>query len=173
MLCPACSFENLPGADVCTECQTDLTNVREHPLDPVEMRFRDDRMRQLIRREPMIANADETVRSVIDRFSEAGRNCAVVVDGDQVVGILTERDILRKVALEYEAAKDRPVSEYMTAGPESLTADDSLAQAINKMAVGGYRHIPITDEAKKPLGVVSVKAVMAHLTKTMPEVFGS
>jgi CBS domain-containing protein len=54
----------------------------------------------------------------------------------------------------------------MTRDPVVLRHDDTIAIAINKMAVGGFRHIPIVD-AGRPIGVVSARDVFRHLTETL------
>src|SRR5205814_1124531 len=81
--------------------------------------------------------------------------CVLVVDAAGVLkGIFTERDLLNRVAgrgLDWAACK---VADYMTAEPESLRADDRIVWALNLMAVGGYRHVPLTDAQGRATGVV-------------------
>jgi predicted transcriptional regulator len=59
------------------------------------------------------------------------------------------------------------VKEFMTPDPISERADVSLAFALNLMSNGGFRHIPIVDQDKMPIGVVSVKDVVDHIVRTM------
>lgn len=173
MLCPICAHDNIEGADVCEECQSDLTAIIAEPLDPVERRFNSDRARKLIGQAPLTVAPTDPLGLVVQQMSQAGRNCALVVFDGVLVGIFTERDALKKVSLEYAHLKNQPVRDFMTAAPETLTADSSLAFILNKMAVGGYRHVPIVDEKEQPLGVTAVKEVLAHLVNTMPESFGT
>ena len=63
--------------------------------------------------------------------------------------------------------KDIPVSAIMTANPESLSSDDSVAYAVNRMSIGGYRHIPILKDGK-PTGMISIRDVMRYLSKLFP-----
>ena len=60
----------------------------------------------------------------------------------------------------------RPIAELMTRDPVVLRHDDTIAVAINKMAVGGFRHIPITDDGR-PTGVVTARDVFRHLAATL------
>jgi CBS domain-containing protein len=80
---------------------------------------------------------------------------------------LTERDFLAKVVGEvgYESL---PVSRFMTALPETVAPTDLLAFALSKMDSGGYRHLPVVVEGK-PVGVISVRDVLRHLTADAPE----
>jgi CBS domain-containing protein len=77
-----------------------------------------------------------------------------------LVGIFTDRDAVLKVAAA--AADRRPVREVMTPDPVVLRRDDPVAVAIHKMAVGGFRHVPILDDGH-PIGVVSARDVFRHL----------
>ena len=59
---------------------------------------------------------------------------------------------------------DLPIEKFMTPNPETVTADDSLAFALHKMDVGGYRHLPVLQDAS-PIGVISVRDMLRHITR--------
>ena len=84
-----------------------------------------------------------------------------------LVGILTERDFLTRVAGE-EGYEQLPVERYMTPAPETVLLSDLLAVALAKMDVGGYRHLPVVAEGK-PVGVISVRDILRHLTAFFPD----
>jgi CBS domain-containing protein len=93
---------------------------------------------------------------------------AVLVERDaRAVGIFTERDVLRRVVLR-GLDQGRPVSEVMTRDPEALGADDSIAFALNRMIVGGYRHLPIVDDQGKPGAVLSLREVVSFIVELLP-----
>jgi CBS domain-containing protein len=93
---------------------------------------------------------------------------AVLVEREgQPVGIFTERDVLRRVVAT-GIDLERPVEEVMTPDPETLSLDDGIAFALNRMAVGGYRNVPIVDDAGRPLGVLSQREVVAYLVSLLP-----
>jgi signal-transduction protein with cAMP-binding, CBS, and nucleotidyltransferase domain len=99
---------------------------------------------------------------------ETGTGCVLVEEHGKLVGILTERDILHKlVGTGYDPATTG-VSGVMTANPESLTPDDPIAFALQRMSVGGYRHIPLVDEQEHPVGILSVKDVVDFLVEHFP-----
>jgi len=79
---------------------------------------------------------------------------AVVVLADgRLVGILTERDVLRAVAT---GRVDAPVSDAMTAAPETVEADEPSGQAAALMIHGGFRHLPVVD-GDAVVGMVSIR----------------
>ncbi|MFO1096185.1 MAG: CBS domain-containing protein [Planctomycetaceae bacterium] len=69
----------------------------------------------------------------------------LVTDGGNLVGIFTERDVLNRV-LPAPGQLDRPLSEFMTATPETLRTADSIAFALHTMSVHGLRHLPVVDD---------------------------
>ena len=70
---------------------------------------------------------------------------------------------------EASALGDRPVSGFMTAPPETLEPDAKVAFAVQRMAVGGYRHIPIVGGGGELGGIVSVRDILRYLTDKMGE----
>jgi CBS domain-containing protein len=81
---------------------------------------------------------------------------ALVVGGDRLVGILTERDILRAVGAGEIGGT---VADWMTRGPETVDADESTQQAGVVMIHGGFRHLPVLDGGV-PVGIVSIRDLM-------------
>src|SRR5262249_15537768 len=75
--------------------------------------------------------------------------CVLVVEGEPLTGILTERDLLLKLD---GATLTAPVRALMTPEPEVLAMEDPIAYALNKMSVGGFRHVPLVDREGRPVG---------------------
>jgi CBS domain-containing protein len=65
--------------------------------------------------------------------------------------------------------RSRPVSEVMTPEPETLGPDDGIAYALQRLIVGGFRHIPIVDEDGRPLAVLSQRDFVAFILAQLPE----
>lgn len=82
---------------------------------------------------------------------------ALVMEGDLLVGIFTERDILRALASDFDAA-GHLVSHWMTPDPFALTPDAATNEALDLMLDHGFRHVPILD-AGHVVGVVSLRDV--------------
>jgi len=164
MRCPACDHPNPPGADECERCQTPLAALdAPTPHGPIERSLLSDPVSVLDPRPPVTVSVDaelgEAIRAMIDE-----RVGALLVTGPvgELVGILTERDFLAKVAGQ-PGYEQLPVARFMTPAPETVTPTDILAAALAKMDTGGYRHLPVVFGGK-PVGVISVRDVLRHLT---------
>jgi CBS domain-containing protein len=103
-----------------------------------------------------------TVEAATSLTDAAARMCdrdvgaILVVAGDRLTGILTERDILRAVA-QGKVASD--VGAWMTPHPETVEADEPTRQAASIMIHSGFRHLPVLD-GPKPVGIVSIRDLM-------------
>jgi CBS domain-containing protein len=166
MICPRCGHDNVPGNDVCASCLLDLAPLDQPaPRDRVQHDLMDRPVRDLRPRQPITlpggARLGDAVRLMLD---EGVGTVLVVDDGGALAGIFSERDLLLRVPDEAAQKGDRPLSEFMTANPETVRLDDPLALALQKMDVGGYRHLPIVAEGK-PVGVISVRDLMRHITR--------
>ena len=91
----------------------------------------------------------------------------MIVDGGKPVGIFSERDALLKLNTEAVALSDRPISEFMTANPETLEGSAKIAFAVQRMDLGGYRHLPIVSSNNQLQGIISVRAILKYLTDRM------
>jgi CBS domain-containing protein len=80
----------------------------------------------------------------------------LVMEGERLIGIVTERDVLRAAA-SGDIGGD--VSPWMTRHPETVDADESTQQAGVVMIHGGFRHLPVL-EGGKPAGIVSIRDLM-------------
>jgi len=112
---------------------------------------------------PASASIADAIRVMLDRGIGA---VLVTGDGGAVAGIFTERDVMRRVTLS-GVDHARPVREVMTPDPDTLGPEDGVAFALNRMVVQGYRHIPIV-VADAPVGILSVRDVVAHVVSLMP-----
>lgn len=116
---------------------------------------------------PIWVNYGTRVNEVIKIMRQNRIGCVCVVDKKELVGVFTERDILIKVIARKIDINNAGVEEVMTPNPEYLCHDDEIAFALNRMHVGGFRHIPLIDLDGRPVGVVSVKDIVAHLMKSL------
>jgi CBS domain-containing protein len=168
MLCPSCGHANVPGADECARCLFPLASIDAHPggTDAVEASVLQDPVRTLKFRPPVTIPVDAKLGLALDRMVEHGVGALLVVDvAERLVGILTERDYLRKVVGLLPDYAHQPLKDYMTPDPETVGPDDLLALALQKMDVGGYRHLPVVEEDGRPIGLVSVRDVIRHITR--------
>ncbi len=170
MICPWCGADNLDGVDDCAECGQSLSDA--HLPDPatlVERSLLADHVQVLDPKDPVVVAADTPVRDVLRAMVDGGTGCVVVADANRPVGIFSERDALLGLGAEASALGDRPVSGFMTAPAETLDPDAKVAFALQRMAVGGYRHIPIVGAGGELAGIISVRDILRYLTDRMGE----
>ncbi|MGH7804006.1 MAG: CBS domain-containing protein [Candidatus Binatia bacterium] len=123
----------------------------------------------LARREPITIGETATVESAIELMREHRIGCLLVTRDEHLVGIFTERDVLYRVVAERRDARMTKVGDVMTEDPESLPADAEIAWAVNRMSLGGFRHVPLVDEEGRPVGILSVKDVVNYLAEFFPD----
>jgi CBS domain-containing protein len=87
--------------------------------------------------------------------------------GGRMIGIFTERDFVNRVVA---AGVDvsQPIETVMTRTPKTVSRGASVQSAVELMASGGYRHLPVTGDGGEPLGVLSVKDVVRYLVEYFP-----
>jgi CBS domain-containing protein len=120
--------------------------------------LRDVGIRHLVTVDPQVT-LRHAARAMVDR----GVGCAVVVEGEQVAGIITERDILRSVSQELDPDTTL-VGGAMTRNVVSGSPGWTLVQAVNAMVEGGFRHLLIT-EMDEPVGIVSLRDLMDSMVE--------
>ena len=97
---------------------------------------------------------------------ERGVGAAIVLDGERLVGILTERDVLLAVASDRDQTV--AVEDCMTRHPETVEPSDTTDHAAALMIHGGFRHLPVVD-GDKVVGIVSIRDLMrVTLNDTSP-----
>jgi CBS domain-containing protein len=111
-----------------------------------------------------------SVTEALALMKSHGSACVLVTQDDLLVGIFTEHDFLMRVAAPRLHAGDTTLQEVMTKDPDALRVEDRISYAVNLMAVGGYRNVPIVDAAGRPISNLSVYDVTAHLTSIFSEV---
>jgi CBS domain-containing protein len=107
--------------------------------------------------ELLTVTADERLADAAKRMVERGVGAVLVLKGEALDGILTERDLMKAVAAGF--GEDAKVGEWMTRHPETIEADDSTGHAAALMIHGGFRHLPVLEEGKIA-GIVSIRDLM-------------
>jgi CBS domain-containing protein len=113
---------------------------------------REHMSRDLLTVEPGLA-LEEVARRMVAKDVGA----VVVLDGDELVGILTERDVLRAVAAGI--GDETRVADRMTRDPDTIEPDESMQQAAVLMIHGGFRHLPVV-EGGAVVGMLSIRDLM-------------
>ena len=100
-----------------------------------------------------------TVAEAATVMGERKIGSAMVMDGESVLGIFTERDIVRALGEHFDAA-GHPVSEWMTANPTTVPPDTPVEEALRTMLDRGFRHLPVL-EGERVVGIVSMRDLSA------------
>lgn len=164
--CPACHAPNIPGAELCEACHSPLVMVERHRIrSPIVARALSKApVTSLESSKPLYVKADESAHDLVRKLNDGGCSAALVVDDQgHLIGIVTERDLLLKIKPLLPGQSSPKVAEIMTASPHCLSHSDSVAVALNTMAVYGYRRVPVkTDEG---YALVNVRELFDYLMK--------
>jgi signal-transduction protein with cAMP-binding, CBS, and nucleotidyltransferase domain len=118
----------------------------------------------LLKVAPAAALAD-----VIALMNEHHRGAVLVVQGELLLGIFTERDVLRRVVTQGLTLARVQVGELMTANPDTIPEWATLAQALRVMVIGGYRHLPVVDAQGRPKSMVSMRDIIEAVSDAFPK----
>ncbi len=121
---------------------------------------------ELMSRDVLSVAPEDTLGEAAERMTEAGVGSAVVLDGGRLIGILTERDVLRAVAGRVHSS-DARVREWMTADPLVAGEDTTAAESLETMMAHGFRHLPIVEDGRV-VGMVSIRDVLAAGLRAAP-----
>src|SRR5690349_17568712 len=98
----------------------------------------------------------DSVATAVQIMAAAGVGSALILDGDALAGIVTERDVLTALKRDAHRVLDSPVGEWMTADPMTVSGDTTVVDAASLMLRGGFRHLPVVDGGR-PVGIVSLR----------------
>ena len=130
------------------------TNPPEYQ-DPLELALVEQEIGK-IRHEPFATiSPDTSIHEAIEKLAGLHIACLMVAENDALVGVLSDRDVLKKVALEFDEIKDQTVRDVMTADPIFVYETDSSVNALSVMALCGYRHVPVVDLNDNLVGIIS------------------
>ena len=129
-------------------------------------------LRALTARHPLLFAPHHTVAEAMRAMQKEHRGAVLVTeDGTSdtgVIGIFTERDVLYRIIDRGQNPTRLPLAEVMTRDPECLSVEASVAWVLNKMSIGGFRHVPVIDRDGRPVSVASVKDVIEWLVERFP-----
>jgi CBS domain-containing protein len=108
-----------------------------------------------------------TVAEAVELMRKENTGCVLVCDAGQLVGLFTERDLMRRV-LAVGKPLTLPIAEVMTPDPVTIMPRDPIRLAVRRFEGGGHRHLPVVDESKRPVGILSVKRVVHYLVEHYP-----
>ena len=114
-------------------------------------------LREVMTRDVLAVAPEDTIGEAAQKMDERGVGSAVVLDFGRLIGIFTERDLLRAVAGRVHSSEAR-VREWMTPDPITVAPDVSVEEAARTMLDNGFRHLPVVEDGRA-VGIVSIRDV--------------
>ena len=113
-------------------------------------------------------SADALVAEVLKKMRETRVSAVLIESAGELAGIFTERDALIKVT-DNPDTWYRPISDFMTANPQTLTAELPIGKALHLMNTGHYRNVPIVDDSGAIEGNLPQHEIIRFLTDEFPQ----
>jgi CBS domain-containing protein len=136
-------------------------------MTTIQDALREERLKGLPLSHPTCVPPALSLRETLGVMRREQVGCVLVCDGERLVGIFTERDVLNKL---FGAAvdEDAGIERFMTRDPEVLSVDDTLGDAVRLMTENGYRHVPLVDRAGKRAGLVAARDIVRYIAEHFP-----
>ena len=113
---------------------------------------------------PVLCPSD-TAEQAASAMRAVSHGCALICDANRLVGIITERDLLKLLASPHGYRS--PLGAVMSSTPQTISNAARLFDAVRLMDQGGYRRLPVVDGQACPVGIVDVKSVVNYLVDQM------
>lgn len=116
-------------------------------------------LRQLLAGKPQILAAvapKDTVFHALKVMADNKVGAVLVLDGERLVGIFSERDYARKIILMGKASKDTRVEDIMTDKVMYVTLENTVSECMALMTEGHFRHLPVLNHDQQVIGIVSI-----------------
>lgn len=127
----------------------------------------DVRIDELPRRTVCKVDPSTPLAEVYRRLDEEQAVAILVCEGDELVGIFTERDALYLSISG--TTPETPISEVMSRDPITLSKHDKLVAAIHKMAEEGIRHVPVLGDSDEEIGLIGGRDILKMIAEYFPE----
>ena len=114
-----------------------------------------DTVRDLVKGDPVTVEASGTVQDAAKLMADKDIGNVLVVENDEVQGIVTDRDIVVRVLAKGDGS-DASVCEAATTDLDTINPDTSIDDAIQKMEQGNVRRLPVVEDDGKPVGVITL-----------------
>lgn len=124
-------------------------------------------LRSIALERPLSVTADTSLTAVVDTMRNSDTDYVLVTKDETLAGIFTEHDLLTRAA-NPDGVPDAPVGEFMSPEPTVLDASRPISDALDVMAQGRYRHVPISDGERGCVGVLTSYNVLHFLAELLP-----
>ena len=103
-----------------------------------------------------VVSPKDTVFHALQLMADHNVGAVLVLDGEQLVGLLSERDYARKIILQGKTSKDALVQDIMSDKVLYVGLDRSIDECMAIMSEKRFRHLPVLDEAQQVVGIISI-----------------
>jgi CBS domain-containing protein len=115
---------------------------------------------------PLRVDLETSLEEAIQLMRNHGIGCVLITDDNgRLTGILTEKDLLQKVAGQGLDLGQCIVGDFMSPAPERSKPDHPLGYALHRMIVSDIRYLPIVDSSNRPAGIISSRDIVAYMAK--------
>jgi CBS domain-containing protein len=122
-------------------------------------------VREVMRSDLITVRPGTAVMEAAHAMYSGGAGSALVLEGGSLVGIFTERDIMRALAGASDAGRSSHVERWMTRGPVTIGPDATVGEALDRMLGGHFRHLPVV-EGDSVIGMVSMRDLARSIART-------
>lgn len=133
----------------------------------IEQALRDERLGSVAGSNPTCVPRGTSLRDTLRVMRDEGVGAVLVCDGERLVGIFTERDVLNKL-IGNGIDENEPVDRFMTPEPAVLRQADCLGDAVRMMTEKGYRHIPLLDGQGRRAGMIAARDIVNYVADHFP-----
>lgn len=116
---------------------------------------------------PARVEPGDSVLRAVEVMAEAGVGAVAVVEGDQLRGIFTERDVMLRGVLRDRRSRETVMRDVMTSPVETASDEMTAEDALSFMVERHIRHLPIVDNAGKLLGMLSIRNLLEHMVEDL------
>ncbi len=122
---------------------------------------------------PPAVTVDATVLEAVWNMQNARTGAAAVLEGDQLVGIFSERDVMLRVVAAQRDAAATQVQQVMTSLVKSVSEDQDAGDALELMVSNHVRHLPILDSQGSLTGLISIRNLLQHHVEELADQLNS
>lgn len=130
--------------------------------------LRNEKVRAVAQQEPITVAPDAPLDHALTKMRSGGGEALLIIDNGRLVGILTERDVLIRI-LGRDVDVSRPVSDFMSGEPRTLSADATLLEAMTAMEGSHYRNLPLVDDGGQVVGMLRQQDLLAYVAEAFPQ----
>jgi len=122
------------------------------------------KVREVMTQVVLTAETATTIAEAASLMAQRRVGSTLVVDGQRLLGIFTERDIVKALSQD-ASATHQAIGHWMTRNPQTISSDATVDEALRRMLDGGFRHLPVVDD-ERMVGMISMRdlsrAQVAH-----------